>query len=268
MQDRFPHLIAHESDGICWTQINRPRDRNSLDSELIDEVACHLEYLERRTTRAVVYTGGGDEYFIGGADGVEMMELSPAEARDFSKRIQGLFERMQASPLILVAAINGLCFGGGLEFALACDIRIASENARIGLPEVKVGLIPGGGGTQRLPRVVGMGRAIEMILTGHLYTPEEALAMGLIHRTAPHNALLNRCEELLSKILLRPQYALSAAKRAAYAAQKLPLDQGLDVEAEQFSTCFSHDYFPRLMEEQLRDGRLKTTRRNKNIQEG
>lgn len=268
MRDQFSHLIINESDDICWVKINRPGDRNSLNSELIDELAQQLEKVEKTSVQAVVYTGVGDTYFIGGADGVEMQVFSPEQAKSFSTKIQGLFDRMQSSPLLLVAAINGLCFGGGLELALACDFRIVSENARIGLPEVKVGIIPGGGGTQRLPRVVGVGKAIEMILSGHLYTAKEALQMGLVHCLANSKDLEKRSEEILKKILAIPQHALSSAKKAVYASQYLPLDQGLKVEAEEFHKCFTHDYFRNLIQEQLKDGRLKTTGQLRSIREG
>ena len=260
MQGEYPHLKSEQSGEICWVTIDRQEDRNSLNSDFIAELSQHLEDIEQEgNVRAVVYTGAGDSYFIGGADGVEMMDLSCEEAIAFSSRIQSLFNRMQESPLILVAAINGLCFGGGFEFALACDLRLASENARIGLPEVKVGLIPGGGGTQRLPRLVGIGTAMEMILTGHLFLAEEALRMGLVHRLTCRAELRPHCEEMLKKILRQPQYALSAAKKAVYTSMRLPLDSGLETEQRQFSNCFSHDFFPRLMQDQLVSGELKTT---------
>jgi len=260
MQETYPHLRIEQAQNICWVTIDRQEDRNSLNSELILELGRHLERVEQEEdVRAVVYTGAGDSHFIGGADGVEMMDLSPEEAVAFSSQIQGLFNRMQESPLILIAAINGLCFGGGFEFALACDLRVASENARIGLPEAKVGLIPGGGGTQRLPRLVGVGVAMEMILTGHLLPAEEALSVGIIHQLACRAELRSHCDEMLHKVLRQPQYALSAAKKAVYASMYLPLDRGLETEQRQFSTCFSHDFFPRVMRDQLEQGKLKTT---------
>jgi enoyl-CoA hydratase/carnithine racemase len=166
---------------------------------------------------------------------------------------------MEASPLILVAAINGLCFGGGFEFAMACDLRVASEEARIGLPEVKVGIIPGGGGTQRLPRLVGMGRAMEMILTGKLYKGKEACEMGLVHSVVPPDQLLKEAERILGPVFRNPQYALSQAKRAVRASSQNNLANGLRVESEAFSRCFTHDYFLRLMRQQLQEGTLKTT---------
>jgi len=268
VKEAYPHLKIEESGEICWVRIDRQEDRNALNSELIAELVRHLKTVETsENVRAIVYTGAGDSYFIGGADGVEMMDLSPKEAKAFSSRIQALFNKMQASPLILVAAINGLCFGGGFEFALACDLRVASENARIGLPEVKVGLIPGGGGTQRLPRLVGIGRAMEMILTGHLLPAEEALSVGIIHQLACRAELRSHCDEMLHKVLRQPQYALSAAKRAVYASMILPLDRGLEAEQHQFSTCFSHDFFPNLMRDQLATGELKTTSKSGTNQE-
>ena len=259
MTETFKHLIVEPGGEICRVTINRPRDRNSLNSELMAELTRLLEQQEQTPTRAVVFTGAGDTYFIGGADGIEMMQCNGEEARDFSSRIQGLFLQMEASPLILVAAINGLCFGGGYEFSLACDLRVATEDARIGLPEVKVGLIPGGGGTQRLPRLVGFGRAMEMILSGKLYKGSEAANMGLVNRSVKQAELMDGVTELLKPIFRQPQYALSLAKRAVHAAKSEPLEEGLKTESEQFSRCFGHNFFPDLMVKQLKKGTLETT---------
>ena len=185
MVKEYSRILVDHREEICWVTINRPGDRNSIDSVLMKELGQVLREVEKTKTRAIIFTGVGTTYFIGGADGIEMMQCDPKGARAFSTRIQKLFNRMEASPLILVAAINGLCFGGGFEFAMACDLRVASEEASIGLPEVKVGIIPGGGGTQRLPRLVGMGRAMEMILSGKLYKGREAFEMGLVHSVVP-----------------------------------------------------------------------------------
>jgi enoyl-CoA hydratase len=246
---------------ICRVTINRPEDRNSIDTALMKELAQILKKAEKSPARAIVFTGAGTTHFIGGADGIEMMQCTPARARSFSARIQNLFNRMEASPLILVAAINGLCFGGGFEFAMACDLRVASEEARIGLPEVKVGIIPGGGGTQRLPRLVGMGRAMEMILTGKLYKGREAWTLGLVHSVVPPDQLLAEAERILEPVFRSPQFALSQAKRAVRASSQNDLPGGLRVEREAFGRCFTHDYFPELMRRQLREGTLKTTAR-------
>lgn len=259
MNKAWKHLIVESQGDLCQVTINRPRDRNSLNSEVMAELVLFLEEVEQTTARAVVFTGAGDTYFIGGADGIEMMQCDGEKARDFSSRIQGLFIRMEASPLILVAAINGLCFGGGYEFSMACDLRVASEDARIGLPEVKVGLIPGGGGTQRLPRLVGFGQAMEMILSGRLYTGREAARMGLVNIAVKPERLADAVEKLLKPILQQPQYALSLAKRAILASRSGSLEQGLKAESEQFSQCFDHRFFPDLMTKQLKEGSLETT---------
>jgi len=242
-----------------WVTINRPQDRNSINSPLMAELEDLLAELEQGPARAVIFTGAGGAHFIGGADGIEMMRLDPNGGREFSRRFQAMLERMEASPLILVAAINGLCFGGGFEFALACDLRVAEAGARIGLPEVKVGLIPGGGGTQRLPALVGGGLAMEMILSGRLYKGPEAEAMGLVHRCVADEELAEGVQELLSPILKQPQHALSLAKRAVKSYGRADRDQGLVAEADLFSQCHASSWFRDLMIAQLKSGALTTS---------
>ncbi len=259
MSKQYSRILVNPRGDICWVTIHRPEDRNSIDSALMKELGQVLKEGEKTAARAMVFTGSGTTHFIGGADGIEMMRCGPKGARAFSSRIQKLFNRMEASPLILVAAINGLCFGGGFEFAMACDLRVATEEARIGLPEVKVGIIPGGGGTQRLPRLVGMGRAMEMILSGKLYRGKEALAAGLVHSVVPAEQLLTEAEKILEPVFHNPQHALSQAKKAVRASQNTTLAKGLQVESTAFSRCFSQDYFLELMRQQLKEGTLKTT---------
>ena len=261
MTQEYTRLLVDYQDPICRVTINRPDDRNAIDSILMQELEDLLTEVEKTQIRAMVFAGAGETYFIGGADGIEMMQCDPESAGAFSCRIQHLFNRMEASPLILVAAINGLCFGGGFEFALACDLRLASETARIGLPEVKVGLIPGGGGTQRLPRLVGSGRAMQMILSGKLYSGKDAVVLGLIHRVVPPDRLYDEAVEIMEPIFRSPQYALSLAKRAVRAAQGPALTEGYKVESKAFSQCFDQDYFVKLMIQQLKEGALKTTAR-------
>ncbi|HEX7373162.1 MAG TPA: enoyl-CoA hydratase/isomerase family protein [Thermodesulfobacteriota bacterium] len=259
MSKGYSRILVDRRGDICWVTINRPEDRNSIDTVLMKELEQILKEVEKTPARAVVFTGSGETHFIGGADGIEMMQCGPKRARAFSSRIQKLFNRMEASPLILVAAINGFCFGGGFEFAMACDLRVASEEARIGLPEVKVGIIPGGGGTQRLPRLVGMGRAMEMILSGKLCKGREALEAGLVHSVVAPDQLLKEAERILEPVFRNPQYALSQAKKAVRASQNTTLAKGLQVESAVFSRCFSQDYFLELMRKQLKEGTLKTT---------
>jgi enoyl-CoA hydratase len=259
MSKEYTRLMVDYRDAIVWVTINRPGDRNSIDTPLMIELDRVLTEIEETSTRAVVFSGAGDSYFIGGADGIEMMQCRPEAARAFSVRIQKLFDRMEASSLILVSAINGLCFGGGFEFAMACDLRVAGETARIGLPEVKVGIIPGGGGTQRLPRLVGVGRAMEMILSGKLFTGKEAYALGLIQHVVAPERLFSEVTEILQTILRNPQHALSQAKRAVRAAQNRSPAEGFEIESDAFSRCFTQNYFVELMRRQLKEGTLKTT---------
>lgn len=259
MAETFKIIQLRGKGEVRWASINRPQDRNSFNSALMTEVMELLQACEaEETTRVVVFTGAGEEHFIGGADGIEMMQLEPAAAQKFSARFQALLRRMERSPLILVAAINGLCFGGGFEFAMACDLRVALPSARIGLPEVKVGLIPGGGGTQRLPRLIGQGLAMEMILSGKLFPGAEAAEIGLVNRVAGPGALADGVDKLLAPILRQPAYATSLAKRAVKASDK-DLDAGQAVEAELFSHCHEHNFFHDLMVAQLESGVLKTT---------
>jgi enoyl-CoA hydratase/carnithine racemase len=259
MNKRWTQLSVKPEGELCRVTINRPNDRNSINSEVMAELTQLLDDLEQSDARAVVFKGTGNAYFIGGADGIEMMQCGRKEAFDFSNRIQELFNRMESSPLVLMAAIDGLCFGGGFEFAMACDLRAATERSRIGLPEVKVGLIPGGGGTQRLPQLVGQGRAMEMILSGKLYKGVEAAEMGLVHLAVKDNELDAGVQKLLVPVLKQPQYALSLAKKAVNGSRCGSLAEGLNVESEQFSRCFDHGFFPNLMKEQLREGVLETT---------
>lgn len=259
MTDKFRQLLIDNRGQVTWVTINRARDRNSINTELMAELEGVLQYLEDDASRAVVFTGAGDRHFIGGADGIEMMQLAPDQAQAFSERIQAVFNRLESSPLITVAAINGLCFGGGLEFALACDLRVAGPGARIGLPEVKVGLIPGGGGTQRLPRLLGIGKAMELILSGRLVKADEAERLGMIHLAVGENQLASGVDRLLGPILKQPHYALSLAKQAILASSQGSIDHGQAVESECFSRCFERSYFRDLMHQQLREGLLNTT---------
>lgn len=257
----YKNLQTEIRKNILIVTIHKPNDRNSIDSQLMADVEKLLEEAEQHPEiRAVVFTGTGTEYFIGGADGLEMMTFDPVKAQDFSARIQSFFNIMEQSELILAAAINGLCFGGGFEFAMACDMRIISRGSRIGLPEVKVGIIPGGGGTQRLPSLVGTGKAMEMILTGKLYTAQDAEKMGLVNLCVPADDLITETINFLDPVLKNPKHAISQAKLAVKAYQYGSLKQGLEAESQAFGKCFDHDFFTNLMNKQLDEGILKTSK--------
>lgn len=260
MAEKYKNLIVENKGEICFVTFHRPGDRNSLDSRTMDEIDAVIDDLDTSKTRAVIFTGGGNDYFIGGADGIVMMQCTSDEVGVFAAKLQKLLNKIEESPFITVAAINGFCFGGGYEFALACDLRIASTKARIGLPEVKVGLIPGGGGTQRLPRLLGIGKAMEMILSGRLYKGEEAMQQGLVHQVVSPETLLSDTEKYLQeRILGNPQYALLLAKKAVYASREGSFAEGLKAENDEFKKCLKHDYFVKLMCKQIKEGILKTT---------
>lgn len=254
-----PLTLAEQKGDVVWVTFNRPGDRNSLNTPLMKELDRVLSKTENSRARAIVFTGAGETFFSGGADAVEMIRYDAAGALAFSERIQSLFNRFENSPLVLVAAMNGLAYGGGFELALACDFRIAADTARMGLPEVRVGIIPGGGGTQRLSAVVGKGRAMEIILGGRLYSAQEALAIGMIHRVTPKNDLSSSVENFLRPLFKNPQYALSRAKAAVQACQYLTFTEGLEAERAQFKKCFRESFFVTEITRQIRSGQMPTT---------
>ncbi|OPY84223.1 MAG: putative enoyl-CoA hydratase echA8 [Smithella sp. PtaU1.Bin162] len=251
------HVEVHPD--VYQVIVNRPQDRNSINTQLMKEITRMLTEAEKSSARAVIFAGAGDTFFSGGADALEMMRYDPEGARLFSIRIQNLFNRMEESPLILIAAINGLCYGGGFEFALACDFRIACDNARMGLPEVRVGIIPGGGGTQRLPRLIGKGKAMEVILKGRLYNAKEALEMGLIHHVVAKDKLISETTNFLKSLFKNPQHALSHAKKAVQASQNSDFASGLCVESKEFKKCFENKFFVDEIISQVETGVMPTT---------
>jgi len=253
-------IRAERRDGIVHITLNRPQDRNSIDTVVIDVIEAELQRAERNEDRAVVFCGAGGAFFAGGADATEMIRYTPEEAKAFSAKIQGLYDRIEASPLVTIAAINGLCYGGGLELAMACDLRVAGESARMGLPEVRVGIIPGGGGTQRLPAIVGTGRAMEMILSGRLYDAPEALAFGLVNWIAADDSVLGAALGYARSVLRNPPHALAAAKRAVHSACTAPDGDGYAREREEFGRCFAAPFFRKEVARQINEGVMTTTR--------
>lgn len=260
MSKTYSLIMVEIQQDIYRVIINRPGDRNSINTPLMEEIEQILTEAEKSSARALVFSGAGDTFFIGGADAIEMMQYDPEGALAFSGRIQKLFNRMEESPLILVAAINGLCYGGGYEFALACDFRIASETARMGLPEVRVGIIPGGGGTQRLPGLVGKGKAMEIILRGRLYGAKESLDMGLVHHVVPRDELNTEAIKFLEPFFKNPQHALSHAKKAVQSSQNHTFADGLGEESREFKECFKNDFFVSEICSQVKTGVMPTTK--------
>lgn len=223
------------SDRIGIITLSRERARNALDSALLRMLDVTLAACGGdREVRAVIVTGGAD--FCAGADLKEMGAMTVAEAGRFSRLGHAVFRRIEGLPKPVIAAVAGHALGGGCELALACDIRLAAESARLGLPEVKLGLIPGFGGTQRLAALVGNGRARELILTGRIVHAREAETMGLVSTVVPDSDLAEHARELAVRLSGKSPTALAAAKQLLVETARL--EQGLELEEKAFTRCF------------------------------
>ena len=233
-------LLKETLEGrVGMITINRPEKMNALNAEVRRALLGALaEFREDADVRVVVLTGAGDKAFIAGADISEFKDAEPTQ--QYQKMQRGnIYSAMEEFPKPIIAMINGFCLGGGCELSMACDIRIASDRARIGQPEINLGLIPGGGGTQRLPRLVGEGRAMKMIYTGEMIPADEAGRIGLVDEVVPAEQLRERTLEIARKIGAKSPIALKAAKECILAARRMPMDQGLQFERAWFSLLFS-----------------------------
>ncbi|MFQ6070320.1 MAG: enoyl-CoA hydratase/isomerase family protein [Candidatus Aminicenantales bacterium] len=211
----YKTLIFKKEGSIGILTINRPQKLNAISNELISELSHFLDEVEKdEELRVLIVTGSGDKAFVAGADIGELVDRDAKLGIRVSQQRQQLFSRIENLRLPVIAAVNGYALGGGLELALACSLRIASEKAQFGAPEVKLGIIPGDGGTQRLPRLVGPGRAMEMILTGDFIDAREALRIGLVNRVVPQEKLMEEALSLARKIASRPPLAVMFAKEA------------------------------------------------------
>ncbi len=219
--------------------LNRPEKLNALDTKTREELVKVIEEAERKV-RVLIITGSG-KAFAAGADINELLQRDPIAAIQAAKFGTELFTRVEELEIPVIAAINGYALGGGLELAMACDIRIASEKARFGQPEINIGIIPGGGGTQRLPRLVGLGTAKKLVLTGEIINAQEALRIGLVDEVVEHDRLLERAKELAGKIIEKPPLAVKLAKKALNASMNTPLREGLKYELSLFAILFASE---------------------------
>jgi enoyl-CoA hydratase len=240
----FKNLLTRKGEGIGWITINRPEKLNAMNIETIEELrAAFQEFGDDLEVRAVIFTGAGEKAFIAGADISEFIHLDAEKGREYASRGQALTTTIEDFPKPVIAAINGYALGGGTEFALACHIRLASENARLGQPEVKLGIIPGYGGTQRLARLVGKGKAMEMILSGRIIEAEEAQMMGLVNKVVPAAELLSAAETLAKEIIKNAPLALAYSIEAINHGLDKTLAEGLKLEAEIFGRCCATEDF-------------------------
>ncbi len=225
---------------LAVVTFNRPEKLNALNDQLVRELIQAWDELEaREDVRVVLFTGAGEKAFVAGADINELSRLDPLAARRMSDRMRRLARRMETSPKVTIAAINGYALGGGCEFAMICDIRIAAENARLGQPEVKLGIIPGYGGTQRLPRLVGKGQALRLILSGEMIPAREAYEIGLVDQVVEAGKALEAAKELGRAIAARGPVAVALAKQAVHRGCDMPLDEALEYEATLFGLVLS-----------------------------
>ncbi|MFQ5928102.1 MAG: enoyl-CoA hydratase/isomerase family protein [Acidobacteriota bacterium] len=239
----FKNLKIEIDDGIALVMISRPEVLNALNEETLDELGkAFLNRLKEDDVQAVILTGAGEKAYAAGADIKELAELDPLDGKRKSIRGQELLERIENFPKPVIAAINGFCLGGGCELALACHFRIAAEQAQIGLPEVKLGIIPGYGGTQRLARLVGKGRAMEMVLSGESISAREAERIGLVNRVVSGQALIPRCRELAAKILGNGPLAVRYLIEVINSGLEMPLHEASRLEATFFGlSCATED---------------------------
>ncbi len=224
-----------DSAGIALLTVDRPAKLNALNSETIAELRAAVEDAAgNAAVRALIVTGAGDKAFVAGADINQLAELTPIEAQAYAERGQRAFRAIEMLAKPTLAAINGYALGGGLELAMSCAVRIASENAKMGQPEVKLGILPGYGGTQRLPRLIGRGRALEMLLSGEPVTAAEAHRIGLVNHVVPQAELLAFSRKWLAKVLANAPLALGLTLEAVDLGLEAGQEQGLRFEAAAF----------------------------------
>ena len=225
--------------GIRIATIDRPEKMNALNASVREALSSFVEAAAADPdARVVIFTGAGEKAFIAGADIGEFADRTPLEQRE-AMASPNLFDRVWDCPKPTIAMINGYCLGGGCELALACDIRIGADTAQLGQPEVRLGIIPGGGATQRLPRLVGYGKALELVLSGEIIDAVAAYEIGLLDRIVPADELRDRTLELAGKIADKSPATLALAKRALRAAYEMPLSAGLQHERDLFALAFS-----------------------------
>ena len=236
------NLRTETVDGLHWITIAREKALNALNRETTEQIADAVgAAIDDPTVGVIAITGAGEKAFVAGADIKEMAGLEAAEAQRFSRFLQDSLDRIERSPKPVVAAINGFALGGGCELAMACHVRIAADSAKLGQPEVNLGLIPGAGGTQRLPRLVGRGRALDLILSGAMIGAERAEAIGLVDRVVPAAELRQTVTEYAATLRQKSPIALARAIEAVVSGEETSQAEAMRFEASLFGLCFATD---------------------------
>ena len=232
-------FITYEVEGqIGIITINRPKALNALNSAVLDELDKTLDAVDQEAIRCLILTGAGEKSFVAGADIGEMSTLTKAEGEAFGKKGNDVFRKLETFPIPVIAAVNGFALGGGCEISMSCDIRICSENAVFGQPEVGLGITPGFGGTQRLARIVGTGKAKEMIYGARNIKAEEAHRIGLVNNVYPAEELMPAAKKLASTIARNAPIAVRNCKRAINEGIQVDMDQAIVIEEKLFGSCF------------------------------
>ncbi|WP_026496733.1 MULTISPECIES: enoyl-CoA hydratase-related protein [unclassified Butyrivibrio] len=225
-------------DKIAVLTINRPEALNALNSAVLDDLNAALDSIDVNTVRALVLTGAGEKSFVAGADIGEMSTLTKAEGEAFGKKGNDVFRKLETFPIPTIAAVNGFALGGGCEISMSCDIRICSDNAMFGQPEVGLGITPGFGGTQRLARLVGAGMAKQLIYTARNIKADEAFRIGLVNAVYTQEELLPAAEKMANTIAANAPIAVRACKKAINEGLQLDIDKAIELEEKIFGDCF------------------------------
>ena len=243
LKPMFELLIFEKEAPLAWVTINRPHAMNALSNALVDELDKVFDLIEEdNEIRALIITGAGDKAFMAGADINELEQRNFMNGRDHTKRRQGVYNRIMEMKIPVIAAVNGFALGAGLELAIVCTLRVASEDARFGAPEVNLGIIPGDGGTQRLPRLIGLGRAMEMVLTGEFIDDQQAYGFGLVNKVVPKEELMETAKKLAEKLAKKSPLAMQCAKEAVNKSLEVGIYEGLAHESYLHAlTCASED---------------------------
>jgi enoyl-CoA hydratase len=238
----YENIKTEIKDSILTITIDRPKVRNALNAQTVAEIGKAFEAVrDDASVRCVIVTGAGDKAFVAGADINELATMTPITGKAVSERGQRVFRAIERFPKPVIAAVNGFALGGGCELALACHIRIASENAQLGLPEVTLGIIPGYGGTQRMARLLGKGKALELILSGERVGAAEAERIGLVNKVVPADQLMSAAETMGRTIASRGPLAVQAAIEAVMSGSEMPFDEGQFLEATLFGLLASSE---------------------------
>jgi enoyl-CoA hydratase len=236
----FENIIYTQENGLAVVTFNRPKALNALNAALLEEFGQALDRIAvADDVRVLILTGAGEKAFVAGADITEINQLGPLAAKRFARRGEAAISRLTRLPVPVIAAVNGFALGGGAEMALACDFIYAAQSARFGLPEINLGIIPGFGGTQRLPRLIGPGLARELIYTGRMIAAEEALQFGWVNRVCPDDQLMTAAKETAGVMAAKGRAALRAAKQAINTGLNVDLASGLALENDAFALCLA-----------------------------